>query len=165
MVLDNLNNDHFTAAEKTAIMGSLTAIETILLPKIIALSKEERKKYGSINEQNKLIVNKTRDYRNNDPGLSNPDVNWVEFENDFNSRDLADAVVNRLKKLVTGIENKKILHDFDNYKVALKDYGYSQYKAGSGTPGFQEKVDDMAQFFNKSTRISTSDGVADIPVV
>ena len=164
-MLDNLNNDHFTAAEKTAILASLTSIETILLPKIVALSKEERKKYGSINEQNKLIVNKTRDYRANEPGLSNPDENWAEFENDFNSRDLADAIVNRLKKLLIGIENKKILHDFDNYKAALKDYGYSQYKAGSGAPGFQVKVDEMGQFFAKSSSKSATDGSTDTPIV
>ena len=58
MPFDNLNNNHYTAAEKTAATTALNALETALTAKFKNLSADERKKYGSINEQNKLIVNK-----------------------------------------------------------------------------------------------------------
>lgn len=85
MPFENLNNHHYTAAEKTAALEALTTLETTLMPKYKNLSPEERKKYGSINEQNKLIVNKVLDYRNNTPSMSSPDVDWVEFQADFDS--------------------------------------------------------------------------------
>ena len=151
MILNNLNSNHFTAAEKTNAVAGLNAIEAILIPKVVSMSKDDRQRYGSVNEQNKLIVNKTRDYRISQPAaLSNPDTDWTEFENDFQSREFTEALINRLKSLVEGLENKKILHDFDNYTASLKDYGYSQYKAGSNAPGFQVKVEEMAQFFNRT---------------
>ena len=67
MPFENLNNNHYVAAEKTAVGASLTALETALSAKIKNLSAEERQKYGSVNEQNKLIVNKVKDYKASQP--------------------------------------------------------------------------------------------------
>ncbi|WP_293874271.1 hypothetical protein [Flavobacterium sp.] len=149
-MLENLNNNHYDASEKVSIDANLKLLEAAIDTKLVALSKQERQKYGSVNEQNKLIVNKVRDLRTSNPELSDPSVDWVEFMNDFESRAFSEAILFRIKKLVEGIENKKILHDFDNYSASLKDYGYSQYKAGSGKAGYQSKVDELSQFFNRT---------------
>ena len=156
MLLNNLNSDHFTTAQTTAALGGLNALETIFTSKLISLSKEDRQKYGSVNEQNKLVVNKIRDYRNSQPALCSPDVDWTEFENDFQTRAFTEAIINRLKSIVEGLENKKILHDYDNYTAALKDYGYSQFQAGAEKPGYQIKIDEVAQFFNRTGSNKTS---------
>jgi hypothetical protein len=157
MFLNNLNNDHFSASDMTDVLGKLSAMEALLLPQLVSLSKEDRQKYGSVNEQNKLVVNKIGDYKTNQPDLSSPDVDWSEFENDYQSRDFSEAIINRLKSIVEGLENKKILHDFDNYADALKDYGYSQYQAGTNKPGYQVKIDEVAQFFARSAARRSSD--------
>ncbi|PWA06426.1 hypothetical protein [Flavobacterium psychrotolerans] len=162
MPFENLNNVHYTVAEKTAVATSLTALETALTAKLRNLSADERKKYGSINEQNKLIVNKSRDFRNNQPTLSSPDVDWVEFQNDFDSRDFIQATIARLQSMIDGLENNKILHDFDNYQAALTDYGYSQYKAGTKIAGFENKVNELSQFFS---RTGTASPAVDTPPV
>ncbi len=156
MPLDNLNNIHYTAAEKTAVSTGLASLETTLIAKLRNLSPDERKKYGSINEQNKLIVNKTHDYRNNQPSLSSPDVDWVEFQNDFDSRDFIQAAMARLQAMLDGLDNNKILHDYDNYQASLTDYGYSQYKAGTKTPGYETKVSELSQFFNRTGTTTTA---------
>jgi len=150
MPFENLNNVHYTAAEKTAAATALTDLETALTAKFRNLSPDERKKYGSINEQNKLIVNKILDYRNNQPGLSSSDVDWVEFQNDFDSRAFIQATISRLQSIIDGLDNNKILHDYDNYQAALTDYGYSQYKAGTKTAGYETKVNELSQFFNRT---------------
>jgi len=149
MPFDNLINNHYTAAEKTAVLNGFTSIETILNAKLRNLSTEERKKFGSINEQNKLIVNKVKDFRNSQPNLSSPDVDWAEFQNDFDSRVFINAALARLKAMIEGLENNKILHDHDNYQASLTDYGYSQYKAGTNSVGFETKLNEIAQFFNR----------------
>jgi hypothetical protein len=154
MPFENVNSVHYTAEEKTAVSKTLQDLETALMAKFRNLSPEERKKYGSINEQNKLIVNKALDFRNNQPGLSSPDVDWVEFQNDYDSRDFIQATMIRLQSLLDGLENNKILHDFDNYQAALTDYGFSQYKAGSKTAGFETKVNELSQFFNRTGSIN-----------
>lgn len=156
MPFENLNNVHYTAVEKTAVTTALNALETALTAKLRNLSPEERKKYGSINEQNKLIVNKVHDYRNNQPALSSADVDWLEFQNDFDSRDFIQGTIARLQSMIDGLDNNKILHDFDNYQAALTDYGYSQYKAGTKTAGYETKVNELSQFFNRTGTINTS---------
>jgi len=156
MPFDNLINIHYAEAEKTAVTTALTSLETVLIAKLRNLSPDERKKYGSINEQNKLIVNKARDYRNSQPNLSSPDVDWVEFQNDFDSRDFIQAIMTRLQTMLDGLYNNKILHDYDNYQASLTDYGYSQYKAGTKTAGFENKVNDLSQFFNRTGTTTTA---------
>lgn len=78
---------HYTAAEKTAVTTALTSIESSLTAKFKNLSPEERTKYDSVNEQNKLLINKVKDYRNSQPAMSSPDVDWIEFQNDCDSRE------------------------------------------------------------------------------
>jgi hypothetical protein len=147
MPFENLNTIHYLAAEKTAVATSLAALETALAAKIKNLNGEERQKYGSINEQNKLIVNKVKDYRVSQPGLSSPDVDWVEFQSDFDSRDFLQSTIARLQSLIDGLNNNKILHDFDNYQAALTDYEFSKYKATTRVAGYEGKVNAIAQFF------------------
>nr|WP_315257241.1 hypothetical protein [uncultured Flavobacterium sp.] len=147
MPFENLNNVHYAAAEKTAVGASLTALETALNAKIKNLSAEERQKYGSVNEQNKLIVNKVKDYRASQPSLSSPDVDWVEFQSDFDSRDFLQSTIGRLQTLIDGLTNNKILHDYDNYQAALTDYDFSKYKASTKAAGYEGKVNAISQFF------------------
>lgn len=65
MLITNLNNSHLTAAQVTTPKTALASLETALVAVNINLSEEKRQRYGSINEQNKLPVNKAMDYHNN----------------------------------------------------------------------------------------------------
>lgn len=156
MPFENLSTVHYTTVQKTAALEAITALEAALAANFKNLTAEERKKYGSINEQNKLIVNKALAYRTNQPNLSSADVDWEEFQKDFDSRTFIEATITRLQAVLEGLNNNKILHDFDNYQAALTDYGYSQYKAGTKAAGFETKVTEMAQFFNRTGTTLTS---------
>lgn len=160
MPFENLNNNHYSTEEKNSVFETISALEETLSAKFKNLSAEERKKYGSINEQNKLIVNKAFDYYNSQPNLSSSDVDWDEFQNDYNSRAFINAAISRLQNLIDGLNNNKILHDYDNYQAALTDYGYSQYKASTKAAGFETKVNEMSQFFN---RTGTTPTPTDVP--
>lgn len=155
MPFENLSTVHYTTAQKTATTDAIAVLEATLAPNFKNLTAEERKKYGSINEQNKLIVNKALAYRTNQPNLSSADVDWEEFQKDFDSRTFIEATITRLQAVLEGLNNNKILHDFDNYQAALTDYGYSQYKAGTKAAGFETKVAEMAQFFNRTGTTTT----------
>ena len=74
MPITNLNNAHLTPAQVTAAQDALTQLENALAVLTVTLTPEERSTYGSVNEQNKLLVNKVWDYRRNSPNLSVPDL-------------------------------------------------------------------------------------------
>jgi activator of HSP90 ATPase len=158
MPFSNLISDHYTTEEKALVNKALASLEETLSSKLVNLSPEDRQKYGSVGEQNKLIVNKVRDYRINQPELSSDDVDWEEFLKDFESREFLQATIAKLENFVTKLNNNKILHDFDNYQASLTDYGFSQYKRGTNKPGFETKVNELAQFFSRTgttTKTST----------
>lgn len=150
MPINNLNNNHLTNAQVTEILNAITALENALSMLTVTLTPEERQTYGSVNEQNKLLVNKVWDFRQSSPNLSLPDLDWSEFENDFVSRQLMESIQNRLGALQERIKNTKILHDYDNYQSALEDYAYTSYKAGFQAPGYETKMLELKQFFNRS---------------
>ena len=155
MAITNLNNTHLTAAQLTDAQDALTQLETALQVINVNLSAEDRQKYGSINEQNKLFVNKIYDFNESQPALSSPDVDWEEFKRDFISRTNLEAIIARLDSLSTKLKNAKILHDYDNYQAALTDYAYTNYKAGTASPGFETKMNETKQFFGKTTSKSS----------
>lgn len=150
MPLTNLNSAHLEEAQITTAQNAVTALENALAVINVTLTAEERQKYGSINEQNKLLVNKVSDYRKNNPNLSVEDVDWDEFEKDFASRNIYENLITRLEALVVKLKGAKTLHDFDNYQAALADYAYTSYKAGAGAAGFETKQNEMKQFFNRT---------------
>lgn len=154
MGLTNLNSTHLSSAKITAAQDAIAALETALAEITFNLSSEDRKRYGSINEQNKLFVNKVYDYNQSQANLSSPEVDWAEFDKDHSSRNSMEAMISRLESLITRLNNAKTLHDYDNYQSALVDYSYTTYKAGTSAPGFEDKYKDLKQFFVKNSTSS-----------
>ena len=155
MPLTNLNSAHLTEAEVTAAQNALTELENALAIITVQLTPEDRQKYGSINEQNKLLVNKVKDFRQSNPNLSVSDVDWDEFDKDFASRNLFESLINRLNALAIKLQGAKILHDYDNYQAALDDYAYTTYRAATGADGYENKYNELKQFFGRTTKTFT----------
>jgi hypothetical protein len=150
--MKNIIESQLSEADRRAITDSINSLETALAGKTGTLDAAERTRYGSINEQNKLVVNKAWEYRQSQPALSSPGVDWTGFESDFEARTFLENSINRLKAIVHSLESTKIMHDYDNFQDALKDYGYSQYQHGAGEDGYSAKVEDFKQFFTRSGR-------------
>ena len=155
MALTNLNNVHFSATTITEANNSLTDLEHTLAGTNIKLTAEERQRYGSIHEQNKLFVNKVYDYNKSQPSLSTTEVDWKEFNSDHESRLNLEKIITRLENLTIKLKNAKTLHDFDNFQAALIDYAYTNFMAGTGAAGFETKQAELKQFFTKAAPKNT----------
>lgn len=155
MPITNLNNSkHLSTAKLADAENALTTLEDALSEIKYNLTPEERQKYGSINEQNKLMVAKVNDFYINQPQLGAPEVDWDEFAKDFESRKNIENMINRLEAITQNLKNAKILHDFDNYQAALTDYSYSTYKAGSASAGYETKHTELKQFFSNRSNMN-----------
>ncbi|MGE0637200.1 MAG: hypothetical protein AB7G44_13600 [Bacteroidia bacterium] len=148
MPFQDLINLHFTAADQGQADSLIGQLEALLQPNLRNLSAEENNTVGSINETNKLLVNKVRDYRGSQPALSSPDVDWVEYMADYMDRTFLETYALRLQALATAMLETKRLHDHDNYQNALIDYGYTQYKNKTSPGlGYDTKEAELKQFF------------------
>ncbi|MFA7687759.1 MAG: hypothetical protein WCY25_07830 [Moheibacter sp.] len=127
----------------------MSTLEGALSNKLASLTPDERKQYGSVNEQNKRVVNKVNDYYNSQPDLSSRQVDWEEFQADYDSRAVLENTIYRLQSLITGLHSAKILHDWDNFQDSLRDYDYAKYMMKINQPGYETKVNEIGQFFSQ----------------
>jgi hypothetical protein len=107
MGLSNLNATHLSSAKITAANDAISALETAIEEININLSTEDRRRYGSINEQNKLFVNKVYDYNQSQANLSSPEVDWEEFAKDHTSRKNMETMISKLESIITRLNNAK----------------------------------------------------------
>jgi protein tyrosine/serine phosphatase len=143
--------DHFTALDQASWDAAIAALEAIVLARLHNLSAEENSKFGTINETNKLLVDKVQDYRNTQPALSSGDVDWVEFKADAFDRKFLETGAQRLMAMATGMMETKRMHDYDNYQNSLVDYSYTQYKNRTSPGlGYDTKEAELKQFFPNS---------------
>lgn len=156
MPFTNIDSRHFNDTEKAAVTTALASLELAFSTKLANLTASERQQFGSVNEQNKLIINKVKSFNETQPALSSPDVDWAEFNSDFDTREFLQNSMQRLQSLLDGLGNAKILHDYDNYQASLTDYDYAKYKASTSAVGFQTKVSEIAQFFTGGARSSNT---------
>jgi len=147
MPFQNFNDRHFIDQEKIALEDLVTQLETGFASKLANLTAEERKQFGSVNEQNKLVIIKVKHLADHQIDLRCPDVDWQKFDADYTSREFLEAILGRLERLTYDMTSAKILHDYDNYQNALRDYEYSKYKNNLEAPGFATKVRELRQFF------------------
>lgn len=149
MPTNNLINTQLSPSDAGTFAAQLQAIVAQLQPYGQNLTPEERQRLGSINEQNKLLVGKIRDYRNQQPNLSSPDIDWSLFEQNWISRSGLEQIEALCNTIIELCSDARILHDYSLYQNALVDYDYSKYRANStqGGGGYTTKVDDIKQLF------------------
>ena len=152
MSISNLNNVHLNDTQIHAIKQAVVALDNAMQLLQVNLTPEDRNRYGRVNEQNKLFINKIYDYIMNNPDLCSRDGNWEEFKQDYKSRAFLEQLINDLESLITRAKNAKILHDFDNYQDALEDYAYTSFRARSKTVGYEDKHRELKQFFQKTRK-------------
>lgn len=145
-----VNVPELTDTEMTNIRTSLAAVKTILAPKFVNLEPEDRQKFGSIKEQNKLIINKVKDYRDNMPNLSHAEINWVNYAKNAKTRSNYMMVVNLVQEILELCDDPRTLVDYNLFGDAQRDYKFTKFKAeedGGAASGFEAKYEDLKQFF------------------
>ena len=158
MPLKDQISSPLTAAEMTSLNTALDSAATTLTPKTVNLTAEERQKYGSIGEQNKLIAQKVELQACTHPSFKSPQVNWAEFASDNQMRRNWEILQSKLDVLTNIVQNSKILYDKDCYDAALVQYNYIKYLAETQTPGADQLYRKLQQFFNRTgTTTSTTD--------
>ncbi len=151
MPFSNIIQTHITDAQIVQLDAAIKNIEDVVSQLTLNLSPDERNRFGSINEQNKLLANKIFDYHQTNPDLQSPDVDWNEFESDYRDRQVLETRILRLQSIIKMATDAKTLHDFDNYQNALTDYQYTKYKdETSGGGAYSIKHRELKQFFPNS---------------
>ncbi|UKB82614.1 hypothetical protein LF887_16545 [Chryseobacterium sp. MEBOG06] len=151
MALDNLISLSFSNDELKAIDDAIKSIQTTLSGKMINLTPEERQQYGRIAEQNKLFVNKAKNYMEQYPNLVPAFIDKAEFDKDYAAREQIEQRLQLLNSLNEQFTDTKTLLDHDNYHNAISFYRNIRFLSGENVPGTNVIYEDMKQFFITSS--------------
>ncbi|WP_420571365.1 hypothetical protein [Kordia sp.] len=91
MALENLISIEFTPEELNNLDAHLDGIQQILTGKTVNITPEQRQQYGSIGNQNKLIVDKAKTHMEQHPNWIPNFLDKVEFDKNYNARQLIDT--------------------------------------------------------------------------
>ena len=150
MPLDDLIKSHFTDSERATALDLIQQLRQLLQAKLQALSPEDRQRYGSIGEENKKFVNKVYDLIEEDSRDLPENFDLAEFLADGKDRRLLGAAMSELDSLLFEIRSTKILHDWDNYQLALAYYRYQQFRMSVNGPRAEGRVSQLSPFFEKA---------------
>lgn len=151
MPIDNLGKIHFSKQQIQDINKALAALTDTLAGMSVNLTAAEHQKYGRVKEKNKLLIDKVKNYHDNQPRLQSPEVDWKEFDLDYENRLQTSQMLLKIKAIENQLINIKILGDYDNYTDALRDYQYAKYKNRfANESGYSKKIEDMVVFFPRT---------------
>lgn len=147
MAFENLISLEFSAEELATLDTALTTIAGVLQGKTVNLTPAQRQQYGSIAEQNKLFVNKAKEFMEQYPQHIPAFLNKDEFDKDYSARTQIEQRLNRMANLTEQLSDTKILLDHDNWFNALSFYRNIKFLSGENAPGTTTLYQDMKQFF------------------
>ena len=157
MALENLISIEFTNEELTQLDAHLDGIQQVLAGKTINITPEQRRQYGRIANQNKLIVDKAKNYMEQHPNWVPNFIDKVEFDKDYIARQQIEGRVQLLENLAQQLIDTKTLLDHDNYTNTLSFYRKMRYLAGENEAGAKTVYEDMKTLFKKVSRTSTDE--------
>ncbi len=140
-----------TTEQKDTVIQSLKSAGSVFSAIAPNLTNEQRKEFGSVDEQNKLIIDKGRAYMAQYPALVPLFVEKDEFERDYISRGDLSEVEMILLQMLRQVTDIKILLDHDNYQDVLTFYRSVRYYANEEEMDAITVYNDMKQFFPRTS--------------
>jgi len=151
MAFENLISISFTPDELDQLDQAIITIETLIGGKVINLTPDQRMQYGRIAEQNKLFVNKAKEYMELFPQLVPPFLDKTEFDRDHAARAAVETRLLKLASLTEKLTDTKVLLDHDNYHNAITFYRSMKFQAAENVAGSTTIYEGMRQFFTPGT--------------
>ncbi|TSE10241.1 hypothetical protein [Aquimarina algiphila] len=158
MALENLISVTFTEDELNKLTKGLQIVKEVLSNKTVNLTPEQRGQYGRIANQNKLIVDKAKNYMEQHPDWIPRFLDKEEFDRDYTTRKQVETHVQQLQNLSQQLLDTKTLLDHDNYTNALSFYRMMRFLAGENEPGAKPVYEDMKLLFKRSSSTNNDEG-------
>ena len=150
MALDNLIHIEFSEGEINDLNLAINKINEVLQNKVINLSPEERKQYGSIADRNKILVDKCKHYMEQDVETLPRTIDKAEFDADYKARIELEVPLRSLARVVEKLRDTKTLLDHDNFHAAIAYYRYVKYLSTQNEPGTTSIYQDLKKHYQST---------------
>ncbi|GAB7086731.1 hypothetical protein [Marinifilum fragile] len=147
----------YTTEEQTALETNLSALEDFAAKNAPNLNAEDRQQYGSIQDTNKLLVNKCKTLMEQNERLIPAFVNKEEFQHDYDARVFIEKTLLRLESVKRQLEDTKILLDYDNYQDSMAFYRSVRYYANEQEEFAIPVYDELKKYFPRKNGSTSED--------
>ncbi len=113
-----------TEEEENALQEAINTINQVLKEKVISLTPAERQKYGNVSDRNKLLIDKCKDYMDQNPETIPHVIDKEEFERDYKVRKQLEQSIRSFTRIIEKMKDTKTLVDHDNYHASVAYYRY-----------------------------------------
>jgi hypothetical protein len=142
----------FSDEEKTAIEAAIQTLNTLLAPKLIALSKEDRRRIQRVGDQAIPMIEKVAHYADLNPEFIPLFGNAEEFQKDFTAFNDLRVFVRPLAQLVANLEDTTRLTGSEADDFARRYYATVGQSVKMGVPGARAIYDDLRKRYETQQR-------------
>jgi hypothetical protein len=136
-----------TEREKAEIDEALTRIESIIGPKMVALTPEGRQELPKMGRSTTAFVEKALEYARAHPPLVPAYLPLDELQTDLDGAMLLSEYLRRLGVLTSGISDTAMLSGSEAYMTALVFYNSVRLASKNNIPGAEAIYSDLAERF------------------
>jgi hypothetical protein len=134
-------------ADKTAINEAIQKLNTLLAPKLITLSKEDKKRLAKISDDAIPFVEKVAQYAASNPEFVPNFLDAGEFEKDFSAFKDLRGFGRLLTQISQNMDDTSTLAGSEADEFARMFYASVAQAAKLGAPGAQAIYDDLRPRF------------------
>ena len=144
---NNLISLQLSAREKQVLDAAFTEIESILGPKLVALTPEGMQELPRMGKATVAFVGKALEYARAHPALVPQFIDLNEMEVDFSAANALAEYIRRLTVLTAGVSDTATLSGSEAYSAALGFYNNVRFAAKNNIPGAQAIYSDLSERF------------------
>lgn len=141
-----------TEQEKSDINTAIQTLVSVLEPKLITLTPEERKEMPKMGDKTVAFVEKAIEYAQEYPQYMPAFIDVPEAALDFNAVKDIRGLFNQLHRLTSELDDSMILAGSEAYSSTLSVYKVLKNAAAMGQPGAEDAARDLANRFPRGKR-------------
>ncbi len=154
MAIDNFISVTLTDEEVMELNNAFASINKVLKGKVINLTPDERRQYGSIADRNRGLVEKCKEYMEQNPETLPRVVNKQEFDRDYKARKQMELSLMQLRRVIEKLQDTKTLLDHDTYQASVAYYRYIKYLSTQNEPGTTSIYKDLRRHYKRSQAVT-----------
>jgi hypothetical protein len=139
-------------ADLQAVRDALATANTILLPYLIALTPEQRKKMLKMGDGTEPFVGKVMDYAVSDPQFLPPFVQVGEMQKDWDTVEGLLPIFRSVQQLENNLSDTLMLAGSEVYQSSLSYYNSVKMGAKMNSPNAKTIFEDLKKRFEKQTK-------------
>lgn len=143
---------HLTDEEKDQINQAIETLVSVLEPKLVTLTPDERREMPKMGDKTVAFVEKGMEYGEEYPQYMPSFIDITESKSDFDAVKTIRAFFTPLERIANELDDSMLIAGSEAYASALSVYKVLKNAATMGQPGAAQAVEELGKRFPRGKR-------------